>query len=234
MTTASTLISDALEDLGHLDPGESLAAADGASALRRLNRLISSWSAHGLLIPYHTRINWDTIASTVSYTFGSGGTGSTTRPRKFVSAFIRDSGSTDHAVRIIGEKEYNAHPSKSTTSRPYSLWYKPSYTLGYAYLYPTPSAAETLYADVEADLHATLALTDTVSLDGMYERFIVSRLAIACAPSFRAEPSLATIDEAERAYNAIISLNLANRLEPVGMPAGVVGVSGGSYDIDEG
>jgi len=234
MTTATTLISDSLEDLGHKDPGESLDASDGASALRRLNRLISNWSATGILIPYHTRINWTLTSGTASYTFGTGGTGSTTRPRKFVNAFVRDSSSFDHPVKIIGENEYNSHSSKTTASRPYNLWYKPSYTLGYAYLYPTPDAAETLYADVEADLHSTLTLTTTVSLDAMYERFIVSNLAIECAPAFRAVVSDEVRHAAMDSYSNIISLNLANRLESIGVPAGIPGVSRGGYNINEG
>lgn len=234
MTTAQTLITDALEDLGHLDPGESLDAADGASALRRLNRLIANWAANSLLIPCHTRINWTLEASTSSYTFGSGGTGSTTRPRKFVSAFVRDSGDTDHPVEIIGEGRYNSISSKTTTGRPRSLWYKPSYTLGYAYLYPTPDSAETLYADVEADLHSTLSLDTTVSMDALYERLIVSHLAIEIAPAFRAQVSDGIIKAAQESYDNVTTLNLANRLEPVDVPSGVVGTSFGGYNINEG
>ena len=46
--------------------------------------------------------------------------------------------------------------------------------------------------------------------------------------------SEATVNAAMDSYTNITSLNIANRLEPISVPPGVVGVSRGGYNINEG
>ena len=51
MPTARKIVTDALTDLGVLQVGETPSADDAAACLSKLNRMLGTWAARGLVVP---------------------------------------------------------------------------------------------------------------------------------------------------------------------------------------
>lgn len=233
MTTAKELITDSIIDLGKFDPGESPDFQDLNRGLRILNRMISAWSVKNMLISYTTTENFTMVSGMAGYTMGAAGTASSTRARRVVNAFVRDSGSYDYPVEMIDQHKYNLIPNKSLTGIPVSVFYDPVYPVGVLNYYPVPDAAYTAYIESLKNLHDTLTISDTLILDPAYEEAIVANLRLRLAPSYGIAVSQEMEITAREALNAITNLNLANRLQEMEMPAGFGGRRTG-YNINQG
>src|SRR5678815_2725605 len=80
MATVLDLATDSASELGYLSGAETLNAADGALYLRKLNQLLDQMAAERQSIYQITRATWSILASTASYTVGTGGTVNIARP----------------------------------------------------------------------------------------------------------------------------------------------------------
>ena len=232
MATVQELIKAAFRKVGAISTGQTPSDGELQDALDDLNRMLETWSTREILTYVSTSENFSMVAGTASYTMGSSGTASSTRAKKILDAFVRDSSNYDHSVRIIGEGEYNAVKSKTTQSRPNRLFYDPEYPLGVINLYPVPNAAETMYIESQKLLHtAFTALTTTVSLPGEYEEAIIYNLAVRLAPEHELEVPKLVGAIAVSSLSNIITLNAANKVEPVSLDPAITG-GGRLYDIN--
>lgn len=231
--TVQEMLKAAMRTIGVLATGETPTAEELNDGMEALNTMLKSWAAQGIMVYASTEITVSLVASTASYSVGTGGTVAVTRPSTVLGGFIRDSGGHDYPINVISEGEYRGISEKATTSRPTSVFYDPLYSLGYFRFYPTPNASETAYLDCLVPWTAFTALTDTVSFPPEYERAIKFNLALELAPEYGKEPSQFVLKSANEALNIIQAQNFAAQMQPASF-AGMPGVTGRGYDINEG
>jgi hypothetical protein len=230
MATAGDIINAALKKIGALAIGETPPAEDSQDALSELNRMLASLSADGINLFYQVHESFALVVGDGDYSIGSGGDFNTVRPNEIDQAFIRDSASGDHELKIRHISEYWSLGQKSSSNRPTRLYYDTTYATGTIYFDSLPAAIETLHLVSQKPLTAFAALTTTVTLPGEYESALVNRLAVELAPYFGKSvgPELARADAIS--YGNLKARNLANSMKPatVSMP----GRGGGGYNID--
>lgn len=175
MATVRELVTDAFLEAGILAQGESVSAEDGAFGLRKLNRLLDSWSADGLLVFKTVQESLSISASGV--TIGVGSTLNTQAPIQIVNAGIVVNG-VESPVDVIGPKEYAEIQSKSQTGRPSKLYHEGRGEGSLLYFWPVPDQTYTLKLFSQKKIVSFTSLNDTVSLPPGYERLIVSNLAV--------------------------------------------------------
>jgi hypothetical protein len=231
--TAQELIKSSLRTLGVIASGETPAAEELNDALAALNSMLDSWSAQGLKVPSLTQVSVPLLAGTASYSIGTGGTVAVARPSEVIGGYIRDSGGHDYPLSILSAGEYRGIGEKTTSSRPTGVFYDPSYPIGYLRFYPTPDTNETAYLDCLTPGTAIAGLTSTVNVPADYIRAIKYQLAIEIAPEYGREPSAIVAARAQEAMTAIEARAFSARMEPVSF-AGMPGVAGRGYDINEG
>lgn len=98
MATYNEVILRAMRLLKVKEAGESLAADEAADGLDIVTDIVESWSNERWMQTHITEITHTLVASTGSYTIGSGGDINTTWPVKIQSAFIRDSNNYDTPI----------------------------------------------------------------------------------------------------------------------------------------
>lgn len=231
--TISDLITTALKKIGVLAPGETASSEDFADALAELNRMLKSWSADGINLHYRVEESFALTAGDGSYSIGTGGDFSTARPNEIEQAFIRDSGNSDHQLKIRPMVEYWGLGNKSASSRPSRLYYDPTYPTGTIYLNTLPDTVETLHIVSQKPLTADYDdSADAVSLPGEYEAPLIDGLSIRMAPYYGKSVSIELAASFGTVYGNLKSRNLANSISParVSMP----GRTSGTYNIDEG
>lgn len=87
-TTGSTLITNAYELIGVVQPGETPEAVLLQRGLTRLNRMLSGWSLQSLTIPVIAREVFALTANVGTYTIGPGGNFDTSRPAVLSGAAV--------------------------------------------------------------------------------------------------------------------------------------------------
>jgi hypothetical protein len=206
MSTALDIITDALIDLGAIDPIEDLTADEASHGLRRLNEMLASWSLESLAVYQILNEGFATVAGTASYSIGSGATWNTTRPLRIESAFLRYS-STDYPLRILSREEYDAITLKTTQFMPEVLYFEPSVANAVIYLYGVPDAVYTVYLNSLKQLQSFTALTTTVVLPPGYLRAIKANLSLELAPAYNRRPPDAVLAIARESKANIKRLN---------------------------
>ena len=218
--TLLELLTSSLRAIGVKNPGVTLTAEEVNDAKEILNLMVDQWSAEGLPVYAGTLEGLTLTIGASSRTIGTGGNFNTGRPTQILNAFIRDSGSIDYPIEIIGPKQYQGISLKSTSGRPYYLYYLGSAPLGTIYLYPTPDAAETLYLDSLKPLSEMTNLTATIALPPGYNAALKSNLAVSLCSEYGREPSQLLMKEAHDTKAAIININAASRIDPVNLGYG--------------
>jgi len=214
MTTGREIITDAYIAVGKHDPFQTLDSTLQSYGLRCLNRLLSNWT--GLEIPYTISESFSG-SGVAPYTMGSGGTASSARARKIISAYTEDSNSLSYLIDIIDRTKYNNIHNKSLSGRPEKLFYDPLYPVGYIYLWKVPDSSYTVYIESEKILDSLASATASFTLDPMYEQALFLNLRnILAYPGFTVTQLM--ILEADRALDNIKRLNAANRVEESQLP----------------
>lgn len=219
MTTIQSLITDAYIESRVTDSIDGPESSQLTVGLRWLKRIIARLSTNQIYIPYSTSENFSITTSSQSYTMGSGGTASTSRARKILNCYVRDSSNVDTSVRIISETDWNRIPDKSTTGRPFEVFYDPVYPVGVLYFYFKPEATYTAFIESQKDLHTTtLTLGTTLSLPEEYEDALVVSLGAKIARANGAPTEQSLVGDAVSAWSAIGNLNLSQRVPMAVLP----------------
>ena len=212
--TVGKVVGAALRLLKVNQAGEEPEANEAEDGRIALNDMIEQWNLQPLMQPAKSQIS-QLLTSSATYTFGAGGDNST-RPIAIFKAFVRDpTNLTDYPVRIISNEEYADIPFKTVSgSYPYNLYYRNSYPLGVATLYPTPTAGYTLYLECQAALSTYSAVSSSVDVPPGYLKAIKYNLAIAISPEYK-EPSQIVIMEAANAIAWIKRMNSKDKPQMV-------------------
>jgi len=207
---AQDLISNALRFLGALAVGETASNQELTDGMLVLNELIASWSSE--MAPLYTRVS-ETMALTTAqtYTWGSGGTWSTARPLRLLSAESIYQG-VYRPVDLISYAEWQGIPERSVSGNVVQkIYLDNAYPLATASLWPKPASSSTSLELVSLKaLSGFVNLTDNVDFPPGYERALRFGLALDLAPEYGQPMTPELMALAAQAKQSIVSLNHLN------------------------
>jgi len=201
MATIGDVITASLQDLGLVAAEETPTAADSALALLRVNDWIDGLATQGLTVfTANTRTTWSLVSGTSSYTVGT--TGAITCSRPVSPSDIVNIGYEDTSVspaqeyllgRPLTENQYaDLTPKTLTATYPQYYYYNPTFasSLGTLIPWPVPTGASLLgVIYTPTPVTEFSAITDTILLPPGYRRYYRTSLALELAPSFSVVPS---------------------------------------------
>lgn len=180
MASGSDIVIDALFACGAYGQGDNLSNADAQLCLRRLNRMLDSWSNLRTLcyqVGYQT---FNTVAGQQQYSSAllSGG-----RPVSVDSMFARLS-NVDYPISLIDNQTWGDIAYKPVQSVPSMCWLDTGFPDTTFNFYPIPNAVYTMYVACVDKLSTPITLTTVIALPPGYEKAMVDNLAVDIAPSF--------------------------------------------------
>lgn len=195
MTRVRDILTDALLQIGMLDPTEPIGADAAASALRELNRMVSSWANEELMIYTVDRQTFALVGGQQSYTIGVGGNFNTAYPVRpsqinLVSVLVNG---VEIPIDILNDEQWRDISVKTTSSTfPLQMWANGNHPLNTLYFWPIPTAANSLIMSVWGQITAFPDVNTVVTLPQGYEDALVQNLAIRLCPSYGVQPSPVT------------------------------------------
>lgn len=197
MATATELITDALEEINAIQPGETPAPEDSAVGLRKLRQLIDLWATQRLTITTVTGTTWTISANDGEYTVGTGGNVNVARPATTdVSVNIIDTSTTpDTRIPLTPatDEGWRAIPQPAVTAVWPAVWYyNPTFGVtgfGTLSLWPIPTSTT-----LQGEFWCPVAMTEPTALATViytppgYRTALVTNLAIALCSSFEKVP----------------------------------------------
>lgn len=213
MSTAGDLIRDALLDLAVIDAGEAVDAATGADCLRRLNSMLNTWSAEGLMIYTFNRAVYSMVIGQASYTLGTGGNFNADRPIWFNMASVipGSSPSLEIPIDIMSDEDWQTVPIKTLASTfPVCIHPRGDYPLNTIDVWPVPTASCSLVIYAPSALSEFALITSTASFPPGYEEAIRSNLAVRVALMFGRNASADLIKQATTSKNTLKAQNLVS------------------------
>jgi hypothetical protein len=201
-------------ELGVLDPSEAIDAGAANSALRELNRMLSSWANDDLMIYTVDRRTFAMVANQQDYTIGVGGTFNTPYPVRpgqinLVSVILNG---VELAVEILNDEQWRDIALKAPyqtvpSTIPNYMWADGNYPLDGLHFYPVPTAPIPLIMSVWGQITAFISVNDVVTLPQGYEDAIVKNLAIRLGPRYGVQSNPVTASLAQTAKMHIKSQN---------------------------
>lgn len=184
MTTVATLVNDAAYQAQVLGQDQTLSSGDAQLILRRLNRMLDSWSNEKQLI-YNNEVATFTMAPSVATYL----TSVLPKGRPIaITAMKVNLNNIDYDVTMIDLYKWNEISYKLTESIPNQCYYNPNFPDGEMNFYPRPYAAFTCTVTANYPISNTLLLSDNLVLPAGYEAAIVAGLAVDIWPSFKGGP----------------------------------------------
>lgn len=178
MTTANTLIADALAEIGVLSDGQTASSADAALALRRLNQIMQRWANFRLLSPSLTEVSVP-LTGAQSYVIAD-------KPVRVQSAKFVDATGLESPAEVVNAQTWDGIAQKDVAGAPELVWYEAG--TGAVYVYPKASGY-TLKMDCQVVL-ATFEASTPVDLPAGYESALMLTLACdLCRPFGRQVPA---------------------------------------------
>lgn len=213
MTTALTLITDALLEIGAHDAGQAVPAEDAALSLRLLNRIMGRWSNSPAMFPV---IPEQSVTMTGAASYVIGPSTSLVRPLRVDRAtFIL--GEVECPVNVLNRAEWDRIAVKDVDGGPVSdVWYEASNTNGRVYVHPKAPSG-TLKIEGATKVATFAGLSTEVDLPEGYESAIVLTLALDLAGPFRVQPPADLRQRAAGAVRAIKRMNTEALLVSVGL-----------------
>lgn len=224
MTTALSLISDALMMNGTLAEGESPTAEMAQDSLNALNMMLDAWSIENLAVHSTQTQSFTWPASTASRTIGPTGDFVGNRPVSVEqSSYFEDSNNEPYMFTLVSEEEYNSISAKTTTgSYPEYMFINMTHPDATMYVYPTPSSNLTLKLVSIVELSQPATLQTTLSFPPGYLRAFKFNLAVEIAAMDGAEP-LPTVGRiAISSKKSIKRLNTSRVTMKASLPAAVI------------
>jgi hypothetical protein len=222
MTTAATIIADALIEIGVQGASDTTPAEDQALCLRKLNQIAQRWSNSRLAVPALTEIGIP-MTGAASYSIGPTGAIVAARPIKAISATAIDVNGLEYPVSLYSRRDWDAIGQKNVTGGPPDVaWYQPSTPNGVLYVYPL-STDYTLKLDCLTLLSSFPSASTTVSLPEGYETALTLTLADDVAAAFGKQT---TADTRRRCAAAMAAIKATNT-EPL-----YLSVDGGGQDYE--
>jgi hypothetical protein len=210
LTTANTIIRDAMVGIGAIGTTETPGADEGALALRHLNRMLDTWKLHGLFAYAVSEQVFSLTSAMQTRTIGSGGQVNTTRPiRVETGSFVRVS-SVDTPLRIASRDQWGSIDLKTLAGAPPEwVYYEATSPLGILHFWPQADCEVHLMLQTQLTAFADLATNYTLP-PGYEEALELSLAERLCASFSRPVPADLKISAA----NARRAIKVANNQVP--------------------
>jgi len=213
MATVREICTDALIELGVLDPSETLDANQAAFALRTLNRMLQVWNTEDLMVYTVNRTTFNLVAGQQVYTLGTGGNFNMSRPARIDMISILVNNGTyplEIPLQILTDEEWRDTSIKTTPSIwPTKVWITGNMPLNSLYFWPVPQDSTVdciIYSWGKMD--GFTSINDTVSFPNGYEEALVTNLAMFLSSSYGIQPQGTLGLRAAMSKSAIQSLNV--------------------------
>ncbi len=201
MTAVSVLVQDAMFAAQVIGQDQTASSADTQLVLRRLQRMLDSWSNERQMIFANTTQTFTMTAGTASYSTSLLSTG---RPITIQSMVVSLS-NIDYPVNMIDQQMWNSIPYKIAQAIPNQCFYDPTFPNGTMNFYPIPYAAFTCSVDCQEPLNTgTLTLATNLTLPEGYEAAIVAGLAVDIWGSFKSGMPSQQMQEEKTQTRAIL------------------------------
>jgi hypothetical protein len=188
MSKVRDILNDALMLLGVQDPTESINAAQAQACLRRLNAMLSTWSAQGLMVYTFTPTTFPLTIGKQSYTIGAGGDFNVDRPIWLNQVSIIPTASAPNLeipIDIDSDDDWQNVLIKSVTSTfPLEVHPRGDYPLQTLDFWPVPTAACSVVLYLPQQLGQFATMNDTISFPPGYEEAITYAVVTRIAPLF--------------------------------------------------
>jgi hypothetical protein len=183
--TVQGLIEASMNHLAHLGPGQTANAAELATGLGFLNRMLATWSADRLFVYSVGSQVYSLVIGTPNYLIGPGQTFNAARP-VFIERAVVVSSSIRRPVDVIFEDEWSEIKTRTDTSIfPKKLFNDAAFPYSTLNLWPVPSATASLELFTWTVLAAFASTADTVAFPSGYERALIDNLAVEMGPTLR-------------------------------------------------
>lgn len=204
------MVRGGLRLIGVGGQNEDLDASQENDAFELMMEMLASWGSQPSMLPVVTQESFSLVAGTSSYTIGSGQTWDTDRPNNILGGFIRSGAGDDYPLRPLSRQRWADIVSKSQGYRPERFYYRPDVPYGTVVFDSAPSAAETVYLDLEKPLSSIATLDTTITLPPEYYRAIRYNLAVHLAPEYERQVSREVAVIADESLMAIRRRNVAS------------------------
>lgn len=180
----TTLIKDALLELGVVRPAETPTADQSVVSLRILNRILDDWNADERAVYNVSFQEYTFIPDQQLHTIGPAASSPdftyTIRPERIVGANVLLNTTTPTVkvpINIRDDSWWLSLPVPSIeTAFPTDLYYSPEWPLGKIYFWPIPSTAYGVQLELYAILSSVL-IGDTINLPPGYQSALTLSLA---------------------------------------------------------
>lgn len=182
--TGLDYVTAVMEVLGIYDIGEGVNGSDSAGILRQINRMLDTWSSDLGTVYAETTESFTLTSGNESYTLGSTGTLSTTRPVEILAAHIRDTDDSDHELDVIPNREFQDILAKDDgDTRPRVMAYNPTNPNATITFYPIPDSNYTFRLTSLKPL-ASMTLAAEWAAPPGFQDAIVWNAAVKCGPTY--------------------------------------------------
>jgi len=201
MTTARTLIADALGDIGVLDPNETMTAEMAQHGLRTLNRIIDRWQAQRLYVWAVTEVV--ATVSGASATIGPGQQFDVTHPQELQPGCYYVRSGMSYPLPIWEREDYNAKILKAQAGEyPQGIYYDRQMS-GRVYVWPVPSAPLEYHLQVLTRLPVFADLDTEYQLPDGYQDALFYTLTERLPAAYNLPVSQTAVTEAAKARRVI-------------------------------
>lgn len=205
--TGAQLVQDALYQCGVLGQDQGAAASndDAQLVLRRLQRMLDSWSTDNLMIFQSNAESLPMSANVSTYSTSALSNG---RPVKIQTMWV-SYGGVDYPIEQIDDAKYASIAIKTIAAIPRYCWINDSFPQMNLTFFPVPFAPMTLNLIAQRVLQPTaVTMSTTLTFPPGYEKALVDCLAVDVAPSFGV-PVTADMRQSEKeAKTTLQRLNL--------------------------
>lgn len=226
--TATSIIREALTELGVVAQGETPSSDDMAYCLNRLNDMLDSWGANSQYI-YARADNVITLAAGVGVlTIGPGGMLSVPRPSEMdIGSYSRVS-SVDQLLTPLSASQFNAIPYKTQQAiRPTVFYYDAADPVANVAFWPIPANNVELHLLLESALTNFADLVTSYDVPAGYKQAMYYTLAESIQGPFNKTMSAAQINTAREARRTVKLNNLGRKRMDMQMPSAVLPRRGG-------
>lgn len=209
MATIGDVLKQTLQKLHPEQDTTQFGSAMLDHALQACNDMLETWSLDRLKCWETTNSAFSTASSTASYTIGTGKTWNVVQPIEIEGAYITVGGE-DYDLEIIKRRAYLKIKDKTKPGRPTRLYFKRGVngvTDGLVFLWPTPTAIESISLDMRTVIGNYANTAVTFSMPTGYRNAIVWNLALTLCPDYEIEPSETIKKWAAESIAAIMNLN---------------------------
>lgn len=215
-TTARTIVTNSMRELGILAAAEVPSAEDAAWILEKLNDLMNGWNAVRDKVFVEEFLEFVIIPSTQPLTIGVAANTpdyvvSVNRPVAIDAANVvlnNVSPAVRNPIQIRTYQWWALNSVRRVTSQyPTDLYYEPAWPNGKIYLWPLPTQAYGLELMVRGVLNDAMTLNTAFSMPPGYKQAVQLTLAEDIAPSFGLSASAKTVRAAGDARAKIANNN---------------------------